>query len=56
VLAHVGLAPRLDEVGIAPDNIHIRRWEDDTLLLDNPMGRRPVSAADSGPTTSTGPT
>jgi 2-polyprenyl-6-methoxyphenol hydroxylase-like FAD-dependent oxidoreductase len=28
----------LDHLGLAPDNIHIRRWEDDALLLDNPMG------------------
>jgi len=37
VLDHLGLGERLDQVGIAPENIHIRRWEDDRLLLDNPM-------------------
>jgi len=40
VLDHLGLGGRLDEVGIAPANIHIRRWEDDALLLASPNAKR----------------
>jgi salicylate hydroxylase len=39
VLADLGLGDRLDQVGVAPDEIVFRRWEDDRVLLTNPMGR-----------------
>lgn len=38
VLGSLGLGDDLDRVGIAPERIRFRRWEDDRLLLDNPMG------------------
>lgn len=37
VLHELGLAERLDEVAIAPESLHIRRWDDDRVLLDNTL-------------------
>lgn len=42
VLAHLGLREALDRVGTIPEQIVLRRWEDDALLLARPMGAGPA--------------
>lgn len=42
VLAEIGLAERLREIGTTPEAVCYRRWEDDSVLMTRPLGAGPA--------------